>query len=371
MTPPREVDPIRRLGRVPGFDGVRAIAVLLVIWSHIGILHAIPGGFKPKGGFLGVDVFFVLSGFLITALLLGEQGVAGRVRFAAFYRRRALRLLPVIFAFLTAHVVFTQYVLHTPAKVERESIPAAVLFFTNWRAVYSQLPVAFGHLWSLAVEEQFYIVWPFVMTLLSARARLRTVMAVLGSALLGVALLRAWMWQGDTSNARLLLGTDTHSDGIIAGALLAHLWVRQRVPRRGVRLAASCGAVFVLSSTFLLDSTSPFLYLGGFTLIAACVAAVLLAVVDTAWAGVRLLELAPLRAIGRVSYGLYMWHPLVFWWVWHETWSWGKSPRLLTALLLTATVTAVSWFAIEQPFLRWKDRLEARGTVPPSRTVSL
>src|SRR5262245_58175202 len=99
-------DACRRLGRIPAFDGVRGVAVLLVVWFHIGLLKALPAGAKPIGGFLGVDAFFVLSGFLITALLLREQTERHRARFGAFYRRRALRLLPVVFAFVIAHFIF-------------------------------------------------------------------------------------------------------------------------------------------------------------------------------------------------------------------------------------------------------------------------
>lgn len=358
---------VRRLGRVPAFDGVRAVAVLLVVWSHIGIVRAVPKSLKPLGGFLGVDVFFVLSGFLITALLLDEQAYRGRLRFGAFYRRRALRLFPVILAFLVAHVVFTQLVIHGSPETERSSIPAALFFFTNWWAIHNPIPLAFGHFWSLAVEEQFYLVWPFVTVLLTVRARCKTVVWVLGSTIVLVALHRAVMWDNGASWGRLVLGTDTHADGLLVGALLAHLWVRARTPRRGVALAASVSAVFVVVSTAVFDVQSAFLYLGGYTVFAVAVAIVLLAILDTEWVGSRFLSLAPLRAVGRVSYGLYVWHPLVFFWVWYETQTWNSKARLAAALLVTAAVVSLSWVFIEQPFLRWKDRLE-RAEAPAGQT---
>ena len=357
----------RRLGRVPAFDGIRGVAVLLIIWTHIGLVHVISLSAKPVGGFLGVDAFFVLSGFLITALLLREQTNRGRFRFGAFYRRRALRLFPVIVAFVIAHYVFSR-ALHLSAAREHSSVLAMLFYYTNWKAAWAPpLAVAFGHLWSLAVEEQFYLFWPIVVAVLGVRARARTVVLVIGSAIVFVAVRRGIMWQHGVSWNRLIVGTDTRADTLLVGALLAHLWVRGRVPQRGVIAAAWASTAFFLVCVVRCEPSSAFLYLGGFTAIAIAVALVLLAVLETNWSGVRFLELRPLRAVGRVSYGLYVWHPLVFVWVWWYTRHWNRGARLTAALGATALVTYGSWKLIEQPFLRWKDRLERRAAGPPAR----
>ena len=184
-------DPVtipRRLGRVPAFDGIRGIAVLLVVWSHVGLIRVLPHSWKLSGGFLGVDVFFVLSGFLITALTLREQIDRVRVHFLAFYRRRALRLLPVIVAFGVAHYVFTRD-LRLPISTEHSSLLAMAFYYMDWKAVWAPpISVAIGQLWSLAVEEQFYLVWPIVIAAPQrSGACTRTVVLVLVPAIVVVA----------------------------------------------------------------------------------------------------------------------------------------------------------------------------------------
>ena len=348
----------RRLGRVPAFDGIRGLAVLLVIWSHIGLIRVFPKSWKPMGGFLGVDAFFVLSGFLITALLLREQVDRARVHFLAFYRRRALRLLPVIVFFGVAHYLFSRD-LHFAQGTEHSSLLAMAFYYMNWKAAWA-LPItpAIGQLWSLAVEEQFYLVWPIVIALLSVRARTRTVLLTLVPAILLVELRRAILWDHGVSTGRLLIGTDTRADTLLIGALLAHLWVRGELPKRGVSAAAWVCTAFLAVCVLRCSPNSPFLFAGGFTLVAVAVAVILLAVLDTNWAAARALAARPIRAVGRVSYGLYVWHPLVFWWVWWETRNWARAPRFAAVVVVTVAVTYLSWKLIEQPFLRWKDRLE-------------
>jgi peptidoglycan/LPS O-acetylase OafA/YrhL len=348
----------RRLGRVPAFDGIRGVAVLLVVWSHMGLIRVFPHSWKLTGGFLGVDAFFVLSGFLITALMLREQIDRIRVHFLAFYRRRALRLLPVIVAFGIAHYVFSRD-LRLPLSTEHSSLLAMAFYYMNWKAVWAPpISAAIGQLWSLAVEEQFYLVWPIVIALLSVRARTRTVLLVLVPAILVVAARRAILFDHGVATSRLLIGTDTRADTLLIGALLAHLWVRAELPKRGVRTAAWVSAAFLLFCVLRCTPNTPFLYAGGFTLIAAAVAVILLAILETDWAGARALAARPIRAVGRVSYGLYVWHPLVFFWVWWETRHWARLPRLAVVVGATIAVTYGSWKLIEQPFLRWKDRLE-------------
>ena len=165
---------------LPGLDGVRGVAVLAVVLSHVNrILPVSWSGAEVRrvtdGGWLGVDVFFVLSGFLITALLLDEQGLRGRISFGAFYMRRALRLLPALYFMLVCYAIYT-YWAGLPVTAMWQSTLGAVFYVTNWLAILKPEAIApgTGHLWSLAVEEQFYLVWPLLLTLafgLNRRAR--------------------------------------------------------------------------------------------------------------------------------------------------------------------------------------------------------
>jgi peptidoglycan/LPS O-acetylase OafA/YrhL len=177
-TPPVE---LQRLGYVPALDGIRAFAVLFVMSYHVGRVFARIDPFLGRerswigrGGFLGVDLFFVLSGFLITSLLLGEQSKTGRISLGGFYRRRALRLLPALLAMLTVHLLYT-VVTGLPLAIETHSIAAVVLYVANWYRTTGH-PLAHGltHLWSLSVEEQFYVLWPVVtIVVLGVRRSLR------------------------------------------------------------------------------------------------------------------------------------------------------------------------------------------------------
>jgi peptidoglycan/LPS O-acetylase OafA/YrhL len=314
-----------------------------------------------RGGFIGVDIFFVLSGFLITTLLLEERQTRATIRVGAFYRRRALRLLPALVAFLALHVMFVTVVLDNPIIVERRWIPSALLFATNWSAIATQPPLAFGHLWSLAVEEQFYLLWPFAMIVIGTRGRSRSVLATLAAAIAVIGIWRWLLWDA-TSVARVVLGTDTHADGLMFGALLAQLRLWRPEIVRVPGLVVVSAAAFLGACAVIVEPGSAFLFQGGYTLIAAAAALVVAGVAAGDHLATRALARTPLLAIGRVSYGLYLWHPLVFWWVFVELRTAPDSVRLLVGLAATAAVTAVSWYLIERPFLQWKARLEQGAT---------
>jgi peptidoglycan/LPS O-acetylase OafA/YrhL len=393
-----EVAPVRRLGFVPALDGLRGVAILLVVAVHFrrtvdpwttqwinsprlaqyfNTTTTAPDNFLlvtkphpslvaqlvPKGGFLGVDIFFVLSGFLISSILLREQSTHGRVGFGAFYQRRALRLLPALFAFLAAHVIYAS-IIHVQAAVERSSIIAAVFYYYNWKLVYS-FPVVrpeLTHLWSLSIEEQFYLVWPVALILLlgGVRRRLPTAVAVTSAGVVAIAVWRMIVAR-HMSPALVYFRTDAQADALLVGALAALLWTRGAVPlKRYLAPAAWVALGFMIVCIFTLESDSRFLYDGGFTLIAIAVAVILLATVETSWGPTRALHTRPLRAVGRVSYGLYLWHVLVFSIVVDNM---RHKPVVVTialALGVTAIVTALSWYAVERPFLRWKARLDHR-----------
>jgi peptidoglycan/LPS O-acetylase OafA/YrhL len=356
--------PLRRLGFVPAFDGVRAIAVLLVVSFHAQILDpGLYGRFTPRGGSLGVDIFFVLSGFLITALLLREDSVMGRVRLGAFYQRRALRLLPALVLLVLASIAYA-VIDNIPADLERSSVLSVLFYYANWKIAYADsFPViapGLAHVWSLSVEEQFYIVWPVaMMLLLGVRRRLSVVLGVIVAAILAIVVARAVLFQ-DTPPARLYFRTDMRADSLLVGALAAQLWVRGLVPRRPLRAAAWVAFAVVLWFVLFTGYRDRMLFYGGFTVFACAVAIILLAIVDDAWGPDRVLRVGWLCAIGMVSYGIYLWHYFVFTVLAEHSAGWPAQARVVVGLGITAAITVFSWFVVERRFLRLKDRHRAR-----------
>jgi peptidoglycan/LPS O-acetylase OafA/YrhL len=390
---------VRRLGLVPGFDGLRGVAVLLVVSYHFRHLldpwttryvrrtsfSRLPGGATrkvthlvlvlrvhpkpflgalfPKGGSLGVDIFFVLSGFLITALLLREHATEHHISFRGFYRRRALRLLPALFLFVAAQLTYA-IITHGQWKAERDTLISIIFYFWNWKLFYSYpaVPKGLAHLWSLSVEEQFYIVWPLVVAFfVAARRRSSTVITAMVAAIAAVVVWRFLL--AERANLTLLyFRTDVRADALLVGALTAYLWTRGFVaPRRFLVPAAWMSLAFVAACVVHFESTARFFFDGGFTAVAVAVAVMVYAIVEVGWLSKHFLSFRPLRAVGRVSYGLYLWHFFVFTIVAEKMGAYSSATRIATAFGITAAATLLSWFVVEQRFLRRKHRV---STVP-------
>jgi peptidoglycan/LPS O-acetylase OafA/YrhL len=360
---PRRGD--RRLGRQPGLDGLRAVAVLLVVGYHVtDVLKPVP--FLPVfNGALGVDLFFVLSGFLITALLARERDERGKVRFGAFYRRRALRLLPALFVLLIAFLVY-ESVTDLVSPYTKQSVISVLLYVSNWQfTLHLQMTPYLGHLWSLSVEEQFYLVWPFVaVVLLGFVKRLWIIVVILLTAIALIAVNRSIRYhdmQSTPLGYLLVYGrTDARADALLVGALFAHLWVRHWTPKRMLWPFAVMATVVLGLCVARTNSVDPFLYDGGFTLVALAGGVLIISVIDSNWIGARAMRWRVLGAIGLVSYGIYLWHIPVFFAVARYGPEWEPWQRVAVGLGVTTVIVVASWFLIERPALVLKDRFEKR-----------
>ena len=344
----------RRLGHEPVLDAIRGIAILLVLARH-------SGGILP-GGALGVDLFFVLSGFLITSLLLNEWSGSGRLSLGAFYRRRALRLFPALFAMLAVFVVVSSLLLalgrSSAARFGGDVADAGlgVAYVLNFvLAASGSIPAdSLRPLWSLAQEEQFYLVWP-VLLLVMLRTRLspRTIAFVLAALFAALVSYRMALALSGAPIHRLWFAPDTHADPIVLGCLAGVAYsygLLRRVPS-WLPLTLLVPAALTLAT---LDTYDRVLYTVPLPLFSVTCAVLLLAVLTTpesrlAWA----LNLRPLRALGRISYGLYLWQLPIF-----AAFGW------VLGLPITFAVALISFRYIEKPFLRLKAQGRAPRTAP-------
>lgn len=307
-----------RLPHLPALDGLRALAVASVFAYHADVRWA-------TGGFLGVDVFFVISGFLITAILLAEWREHQWLDVARFWKRRALRLLPAVLLLLVAVWAVVPALAPEQGGRLRGDIRAALAYVSNWRLIFEHQsyfeaagrPPLLQHLWSLAVEEQFYVVWPLVLWAgLGLRRRAPRLFLWILAAAAGSAALMAVLYEPGTDPSRVYYGTDTRAGAILLGAALACLWApwrskaTLRLPGRValavVGAAALAGLGWCVTN---LHQFSDSLYQGGFLGVAA-VATVLVAVLShPATPGSRLLlGSRPLVWLGKRSYGIYLFY---------------------------------------------------------------
>ncbi|CAA9239923.1 MAG: hypothetical protein AVDCRST_MAG20-1679 [uncultured Acidimicrobiales bacterium] len=349
--------PVRpRLPYVPALDGLRAVAVGAVLLYH--------AGFSPAGGgFLGVDLFLVLSGYLITTLLLLEHDVTGRIDLPAFWARRARRLLPALFAAVAAVAALAPFVL-SRAQFDRvrEDGLAALLYVSNWQFIVSDQsyfeqfgePSPLRHTWSLAIEEQWYLLWPLALSVLVVLWRRRPALAVVvvlaGAA--GSALLMAALSGPGQDLSRAYYGTDTRAQSLLVGAALGLVLRRRPLGGPVVQAAGVAGAVVCLALLATVDDFDLWMYSGGFLLLALSTGAVIAAAVTPGGLVGRALALRPLPAIGRISYGLYLWHWPVYIVLTSGRVGLSGTALLLLRLAVTAVVSLASYRFLEMPVRR-------------------
>jgi peptidoglycan/LPS O-acetylase OafA/YrhL len=339
-------------------DGVRALAVLAVLAYHLG------AGWLP-GGFLGVDVFFVLSGFLISTLLLAEFRASGRIDLVTFWLRRACRLLPALFVVLAVVVAYTATRPATEQLSLRWDLLASLVYAANWRFVLAgesyfaefAAPSPVKHLWSLAIEEQFYLVFPLILlgaAILRRRSRALAVLWALVTAGSAVALALTY-YAADPSRA--YYGTDTRAHQLLMGVGLAFLlrpWtLGARHGARPAGMVAAGGLAGVIVLMLVTTDTGQFYYHGGSVLVSLAAAALIAGLVtgSDGLAG-RLLATRPAVAIGVISYGLYLWHwPVIVILTAGRTGLSGAPLALVQAGMALAASTA-SYLIVERPIRR-------------------
>jgi peptidoglycan/LPS O-acetylase OafA/YrhL len=347
--------------RNAALDGLRGIAVAAVVVNHLRP-EALPGGW------LGVDIFFVLSGYLITTLLLREHDGRGRLDLGHFYSRRARRLLPALFVLLAAVAVVARLSPDEPGfSGLRADGFAALGYVANWRFVATGAsyfdafaPSPLRHLWSLAVEEQFYLLWPLVLIVVLRKhgARAVGISAVVLAAASAVAM--AVLYGNGASVSRVYFGTDTHVHSVLIGCALAAIGPAQR-RWRGTGVAALVAVTGIAFAFARLSGTGPVAYRGGIVAVSLLTAVVIAAATTPSGAGIvgRAFSWRPLCALGLISYGVYLWHwPIIEYLDADRT---GTSGAWLIAIQvgLTLVIATASFLLLERrvlagwPRLRW------------------
>ena len=345
---------------IPGLDGLRALAVGAVI-----LYHVFPGFFR--GGFLGVDVFFVISGFLITTLLLRELRKTGRINLPGFWLRRARRLLPALILLILI-VVPAAWAANTDLLVGiRRQVLGALTFSTNWLEIahgssyFDQTsPLLFKNFWSLAIEEQFYLFWPLIFVgVIAGMKSWRSRLGVSGTLAIASAVLMAVLYNA-SNTTRLYYGTDTHMFGLALGICLAFIWADPRSTvlgnagwRKHSDLAGFVALGVLLVLMVAMSDSGWVAYIGGMFLASLITVVILASIIAPNSLLARLGETRVLRWIGTRSYGLYLWHwPIlilagVLFPVAHGSMQYNL--RSITAVVVTGIICELSYRFVETP----------------------
>jgi len=350
---------------MPGIDGLRAVAVLAVFFYHVG------ADWMP-GGFLGVDVFFVISGYLITALLLSEFEKRGHIDVLAFWLRRARRLLPAVAVMIA--VVLIVSALFVPEEIGglRGDAVASLFYVNNWHLVLTdqsyfesfERPSLFRHLWSLAVEEQFYLLWPLLCAAgLRLLGKRKLLYVVLGGIVVSALLMMLLSGDDGTDVSRVFYGTDTRASALLVGVALAIVWHPSQLPGIGnprlgrvLDVLGVVALILVLRDLFTVDDFDPSIYDGRFLLLALWTGVLVAGLAHPETRFKAVLASAPVVWLGVRSYGFYLWHWPVITLTRPNVDVPIDGPFLvILQLLATLGLAELSFRYVETPFRRRKD----------------
>lgn len=342
-----------------GLDGLRALAVFAVIVYHLNI------GWAP-GGLLGVDVFFVLSGYLITDILIAQWKRNGRIDWKDFWLRRVRRLMPALLVMIAVVMAWITLFDHSQLASLRGDVLSGLLYVNNWWNIFHEVsyfssfgpPSPFGHFWSLAVEEQFYLIWPLLLIIgfrfVPQRSRLLKLTLTLA---LVSALAMVLLYEPGTDPSRVYYGTDTRAFSLLIGAALSIVWPSRKLSVQAspqARLFLDCiggaGLITIVVMIWMTDHYDSFLYRGGFVLLSVATAIVVAVLAHPISRLGKVMGWKPLRWFGVRSYGIYLWHyPVIV--LTSPTVNTGGAIVVLSILQVGASVAlaALSWRFIEEP----------------------
>lgn len=356
----------RTLGHQPALDGLRGLAVGAVLLYHVGQADNLAGLHDiSKGGFLGVSAFLTLSGFLITSLLILEFESVGHISLGGFWSRRFRRLMPASLATLAAVAILTPIV---GTQNQLRELPAeiwsALGYVANWRFIaagsdyastFNGAPSPLKHFWSLAVEEQAYFILPFVVAaaLRFGHRRRRVVGITFGTIVVLSTALVLIQGRGDYANA-VYMGTHTRIAELAVGGLLAVILAgRTAATTTTAKLVTTLGGPLalgmVIAAWATTDLQAHWLYRGGLTVHAVAVALVIAAALQPHSPMQRILAIKPFTELGRISYGVYLFHWPVVWWLTPARLHLGPVPSAVAQILLTFALAIASYHLLEQP----------------------
>ncbi len=380
--------------RIDALDGLRAVALLIIMGYHFGL------GWLG-GGFFSLDIFYVLSGYLITGLLVGEYRKRGGIKLPAFWARRARRLLPALLIVLVVVTLMVRFA--EPAGLYpgfRMNALSALFYFSNWWqiAASSNYFTATGavspltHTWSLAVEEQFYLIWPLVVLAVMHLSRtftkgIRVLLVVSGIGVIASAVEMALLYHPGVDITRLYFGTDTHAQSILIGAVLACGMrmvqmrrgedgmapdARSRIARHVVMVVGAAGLAGTMILTYTLQGTDAFDYRGGFTLSALSAAALITGAVCLPHGPIaRVLSLRVMVWIGTISYGAYLWHYPIFVYLDAPRTGLTDVPLLVVRFAATFALAALSFYLVERPVMYGTFWRSFRSVVPAATALAV
>lgn len=348
---------------IPALDGLRALAVIAVVIYHMNATAL-------QSGLLGVTIFFVLSGYLITGLLIREWSTTKKINLPQFWLRRVRRLFPAIVFVLLGTIVLTGVFAPDMLTKLRNDIVAALLFFTNWWYIFQDVsyfeamgaPSPVTHFWSLAIEEQFYLIWPPLLLLLfSKRVKKRHIQLGLLVAAIASAAAMAILYSPQADPSRVYYGTDTRAFSLLIGAFLAFEFPparvnghgRQGFTARDRKIALGVGSAAlagILVMMVAVNGYSPFLYYGGIALLSLLTGALIITLADGRSPLARFFALRPLVWIGKLSYSIYLWHyPLLL--LMNPRNFTGETPwfAYMGQALVILAVSAISYYVVETP----------------------